>query len=100
MHTSIRFKLFIYMTVTILLFAILSFGSNTLFAEKYYTYNKKKVLIESSEKLSLLISGKQTTKDFDEENLQRDINILEKEIGGTIEIGNDKGEVLYPDWDL
>lgn len=96
MHTSIRFKLFIYMTVTILLFAILSFGSNTLFAEKYYTYNKKKVLIESSEKLSRLISGKQTTKDFDEENLQRDINILEKEIGGTIEIGNDKGEVLYP----
>ncbi|MFZ5969358.1 MAG: ATP-binding protein [Bacillota bacterium] len=96
MNVSIRFKLLLYMTVNILLFAVLLYGSNTFFAEKYYINHKKSTLIESSQKLSELIAGKGTESDFDDENLTYEINTLEKSIGGTIFIGTLDGTLYYP----
>lgn len=96
MNLSIRHKLFIYMTVNILLFAILLFGSNTFFAEKYYTDYKKNILIESSRKLESLISGKDTAEEFKDEDLVHEISTIEKSIGGTILIGTDDGKLFYP----
>lgn len=96
MRISIRYKLFIYMIVTILLFAGLLFSFNTFFAQKYYIHNKKNVLIKSSEELIKLITDKSTNSDFFDEQLLHDINYLEKKIGGTITICNYDGEIYYP----
>lgn len=96
MNLSIRFKLLIYMTVNILLFAVLLYGSNTFFAKKYYISHKKSTLIESSQKLSELVAGKATESDFNDENLIYEINTLEKSIGGTIFIGTLEGTLYYP----
>ncbi|MTI54251.1 sensor histidine kinase [Geosporobacter ferrireducens] len=96
MNVSIRFKLLIYMTVNIVLFAVLLYGSNTFFAEKYYINHKKNTLIESSQKISELIAEKRRESDFHDENLIYEINTLEKSIGGTIFIGTLDGTVYYP----
>jgi len=96
MNMPIRLKLFIYMTVSIILFAILLYGSNTFFAEKYYTSYKKSILIESSKKLADLIVGKSTSTDFNDENLIYEISTIEKSIGGTIFIGTMDGKLFYP----
>ncbi|MDI3481239.1 MAG: two-component system, OmpR family, sensor histidine kinase VanS [Tepidanaerobacteraceae bacterium] len=96
MNLSIRFKLLIYMTVNIVLFAVLLYGSNTFFAEKYYISQKKKTLVETAKKLSTLVAGKTKASDFDDENLIYEINTLEKSIGGTIFIGASDGTLYYP----
>lgn len=98
MHISIRYKLFIYMIITVILFAVLLFSFNTFFAEKYYIQNKKNVLIKCSEELIKLIADKTTKVDFTEEVLSHNINFLEKSIGGTITICNYEGEIYYPSW--
>jgi len=96
MNLSVRFKLLVYMTVNIILFAVLLYGSNTFFAEKYYISHKKTTLIETGRKLSALIDGKTKASDFDDENLIYEINTLEKSIGGTIFIGTSDGTLYYP----
>lgn len=103
MRRSIRFKLFTYMLSTILIFAALLFIFNTFLAEKYYIHHKKSTLIAISKELEAYIeeekqkSGKETDKDFfKEDTLVNKINSLEKKLGGTIVIGNDKREVYYP----
>jgi len=96
MNVSIRFKLLIYMTVNIILFAVLLYGSNTFFAEKYYISHKKTTLIETGRKLSTLVAGKTKASDFDDENLIYEIDTLEKSIGGTIFIGTSDGTLYYP----
>ncbi len=96
MHRSIRFKLFIYMLSTIILFAVLLFAFNTFFAEKYYIYNKKHTLIKCSEELMELMGNKTAKTDFSDENLGYGINAIEKRIGGTIVIGNTEGDIYYP----
>jgi two-component system, OmpR family, sensor histidine kinase VanS len=96
MHRSIRFKLFIYMLATIILFAVLLFAFNTFFAEKYYIYNKKHTLIKCSEELKKLIGDNYTKTDFLEEELGYEISAIEKRIGGTIVIGNSEGDIYYP----
>ncbi len=96
MHISIRFKLLIYMTVTILLFTVLLFGSNTILGKKYYIYNKKHTLMKSSRELELLIENKQKQSDFQNEEVIRAIKKLEKETGTTIVVGNESGQIFYP----
>ncbi len=46
------------MIVNVVLFAVLLYGANSLFVQKYYTYSKKTVLIESSQKISEIIMHK------------------------------------------
>ncbi len=96
MHRSIRFKLFIYMLATIILFAVLLFAFNTFFAEKYYIHNKKYTLIKCSEELMELIGDKSEETDFLNDKLNYDINAIEKRIGGTIVVSNSKGDVYFP----
>lgn len=101
MHGSIRLKLFSYMLATILIFAALLFAFNTFFAEKYYVYHKKNALIDTAKELEAAISksgySSVNNKDiYRESSLENEINALEKKIGGTIVIGNEKGEVYYP----
>lgn len=96
MNLSVRHKLFIYMTVNILLFAVLLFGSNTFFAEKYYTSYKKNTLIKSSQTIENLIAGKSTASDFNDKSLHHEISTIEKSIGGTIFVGTMEGELFYP----
>ncbi|TZE81420.1 sensor histidine kinase [Calorimonas adulescens] len=96
MNLSIRFKLFIYMTVNIILFAILLYGSNTFFAEKYYISQKEHLLVQTGQKLLKLVDGKTTPEDFNDENLIYEINTLEKSIGGSIFIGTSDGTLFYP----
>jgi signal transduction histidine kinase len=84
------------MTVNIVLFAVLLYGSNTFFAEKYYISHKKSTLIETSQKLSELVAGKTNASDFNDENLVYEINTLEKSIGGSVFIGTIDGTLYYP----
>jgi signal transduction histidine kinase len=84
------------MTVNIVLFAVLLYGSNTFFAEKYYISQKKNTLIETAKRLSTLVAGRKEASDFDDENLIYEINTLEKSIGGTIFIGAADGTLYYP----
>ena len=103
MRKSIRFKLFTYMLSTILIFAALLFGFNTFFAEKYYIQHKKNTLITISKELEAYIDEQEKKSEqenykefFAEDSLANKIYSLEKKLGGTIIIGNDKGEVYYP----
>lgn len=100
---SIRMKLFTYMLSTILIFAVLLLGFNTFFAEKYYIHHKKNTLMTISKELEAYIedygqeSGKEKDREFfNETSLVNKINSLEKKLGGTIVIGNGRGEVYYP----
>jgi len=96
MNLPIRLKLFIYMTVSIIVFALLLYGSNAFFAEKYYTNYKKNTLIEFGNKLADRIVGKSTSTDFSDETLIYEIRTIEKSIGGTIFIGTMDGKLFYP----
>ena len=96
MRHSIRFRLFIYMTFSILAFALLLLCTNLFYAEKYYIRHKKNSLIKSSQAISKLISAANTKEDFKNENLIYNLNRLEKNMGGTIAIGTIKGEIYYP----
>lgn len=96
MRISIRFKLLIYMTANIFLFAILLVGTNVFFAEKYYIHNKKNTLIKTGEELTELISGRESQSDFDDKELIYAINKLEKSIGGTIVIGTMEKGLYFP----
>lgn len=96
MVRSIRFKLLVYMTVNILLFAVLLYGSNTFFAERYYIEQKKDTLIDNSRKLAELINGKIDREDFNEENLLFEIDKIERSIGGSVMIGTADGKQYYP----
>ena len=96
MKLSIRIRLILYMTVSSVLFAILLFGFNQFFAEKYYLYNKKHTLIETSQKLTELIGERNTQEELQDTQLLYQIKTLEKSIGGTIIIGAGNGEIYYP----
>lgn len=96
MNLSIRMKLFVYITVIILLFAALLYAFNTFFAEKYYISYKKNHLIKSSKKVEELIAGRHNGVDFKDHALVHEISTLEKSIGGTILISNTSEELFYP----
>ena len=96
MFTSIRYKLFLYMIISVVLFAFLLYGANSLFAQKYYTYYKKTVLIESSQKISELLKGKDPSKEAITEDIQFEINRVERSIGGTAFLGTLAGQLYYP----
>jgi len=94
---SIRYKVLIYMTVNILLFAVLLYGANILFAEKYYIQYKKDMLSDTAKKLSQLIKDDTTKDDYKDDNLILEINKIEKSIGGAVTIGTTGGIQYYPD---
>lgn len=75
---------------------MLLFGFNTFFAEKYYIHNKKSTLINYSKQLTELLEDKSTQQDFLDEELIHTISIIEKQIGGTIVIGNIEDTIYYP----
>jgi two-component system sensor histidine kinase VanS len=90
MKISIRIKLFIYMIISILLFAVFLFGANSFFAEKYYIKSKKTELAECGDQIVKLLAEKKY------EEIALEIGNLEKEIGGTIVIADQTGEIYYP----
>ncbi|HWQ43250.1 MAG TPA: histidine kinase dimerization/phospho-acceptor domain-containing protein, partial [Desulfosporosinus sp.] len=96
MFRSIRYKLFLYMIINVVLFAVLLYGANILFAQKYYTYYKKTVLIESSQKISDLLKGLDPSKEAITDDIQFQINRVERSIGGTAFVGTLAGQLYYP----
>lgn len=96
MKKSIRYKLFSYMTVGIVVFAMLLFGANTFFAERYYIAHKKNILTKSSKEIVQLIQGMNNAADFMDEGLIYKLNRLEKSIGGSVVIGRTDGTIFYP----
>lgn len=96
MNKSIRYKLLVYMTVSIVLFALVLLGANTFFAEKYYVQHQKGILIKISKEITQKISGLNKVSDFQDEDLIFDLNRLEKSRGVSIVIGKADGTLYYP----
>ncbi len=95
MHISIRLKLFLYMTVSIVIFAVLLFGFNSFFIEKYYLDHKKNSLIKVSRDISGLIQDK-SVEDLSKRDLAEALEDLEKSTGTAISIGKMDGTVYFP----
>lgn len=93
MKMPIRFKLLFYMTVSVLLFAVILFGFNMIFTKKIYISHKKSILIESSAKIQKIIESYPES-----EYLQAEFELsrLERIIGGSIFIGTYEGKIYYP----
>lgn len=96
MNKSIRYKLLAYMTASVVIFALLLYGANTFFAEKYYTINKKNTLVKSTKEITQMLNSVDAASDFQDENLAFELNRLEKSIGGSIFIGEADGTLYYP----
>ncbi|HYE09643.1 MAG TPA: ATP-binding protein [Patescibacteria group bacterium] len=96
MNKSIRYKLLAYMTVSIVVFALLLLGANTFFAEKYYVQYQKGTLIKTSKEITQLITGLDKEIDFQDEEIIFDLNKLEKSTGVSIVIGKADGTLYYP----
>lgn len=96
MNKSIRYKLLSYMTVSIVLFALLLLGANTFFAEKYYVQHQKGILIKTSKEITQIITGLNKVSDFQDEDLIFALNRLEKSRGVSIVIGEGDGTLYYP----
>ncbi|NTV91384.1 MAG: hypothetical protein HGA22_13650, partial [Clostridiales bacterium] len=93
---SIRSRLLLYMTVSIGMFALLLFGLNTFFAEKYYTEQKKAMLVKSCESVLALVEGLDTRSDFEDSVLDDEIRKIEESTGVTLAIGTKDGKQYYP----
>lgn len=80
------------MIVNIIIFTVLLFAANYLFASNFYVNNKKDTLIQVKEQISQLIAD--DTFPLSPE-ITREINALAKSIGGSIVIGDNKRNVLF-----
>jgi signal transduction histidine kinase len=96
MNKSIRYKLLVYLIVSILVFALLLLVANTFFAEKYYVSHKKSNLLKTSNEITQLISGRSDAEDFQDKDLILALNRLEKITGVSIVIGRLDGSLYYP----
>lgn len=96
MFSSIRYKLLFFMTINIIIFALLLYGANTLFASKYYTENKKYILQESSKKIKDIIQNENINNGSYTDDVNFKINRLERKIGGVVVIGKLDGTIYYP----
>lgn len=95
MNLSIRLKLFLYMTVSIVIFAILLYGVNSFFIEGYYINSKKQSLTEVSREIAKIIEHKDIA-DFKSDDLIYVLDRLEKSTGAAIIIGKIDGSIYYP----
>lgn len=96
MNKSIRYKLLVYMTTSIVLFALILLGANTFFAEKYYVKHQKGILLKTSKEITQIIIGLNKDSDFQDEDLIFVLNRLEKSSGVSIVIGKVDGTLYYP----
>lgn len=96
MNKSIRYKLLAYMTVSIAIFAVLLYGANSFFAEKYYTMNKKGTLIKSTKAIKEIIKSVDDVSELQDENLVYNLNKIERSVGCSIYIGSMDGYIYYP----
>jgi signal transduction histidine kinase len=83
------------MTVSIVIFAVLLFGVNSFFIEKYYINSKKHSLIQVSKELNKVLEGK-SIEDFNDDELIYTLDRLEKSTGTAISIGKMDGTIYYP----
>lgn len=95
MHKSIRLKLFLYMTVSIVIFAVLLFVVNSFFIEKYYINSKKQSLTEVSKEITKLVEDRDF-EDFKNDDFIYILDRLEKSTGTAISIGKMDGTIYYP----
>lgn len=84
------------MTASIVLFALILFGANTFFAEKYYVKHQKGILLKTSKEITQIIKGLNKDSDFQDEDLIFVLNKLEKSSGVSIVIGKVDGTLYYP----
>jgi two-component system, OmpR family, sensor histidine kinase VanS len=96
MNKSIRYKLLVYMTVSVLVFAVLLLGANTFFAEKYYVNHNKSILIKTTKEIVQLVSNLESMSDLQKEDVVYRLTRLEKSIGGSVIIGKLEGQQYYP----
>ncbi len=81
------------MIANVILFTVLLYVSNLLFANRYYISQKKALLTENSNKINEYLQN--TEVPFDVQTLLA-INRLERNIGASITIGETDGNVYYP----
>jgi two-component system, OmpR family, sensor histidine kinase VanS len=96
MNKSIRYKLLVYMTISVLVFAVLLLGANTVFAEKYYVNHNKSILIKTTKEIVQLISNLENMSDLQKDDVIYRLTRLEKSIGGSVIIGKLEGQQYYP----
>jgi two-component system, OmpR family, sensor histidine kinase VanS len=96
MNKSIRYKLLVYMTISVLVFAVLLLGANTFFAEKYYVNHNKSILIKTTKEIVQLISNLENMSDLQKDDVIYRLTRLEKSIGGSVIIGKLEGQQYYP----
>lgn len=95
MNISVRMRLFLYMTVGVVTFALLLYGVNAFFIEGYYIKSKKESLLDISQEVSKLIENI-SAEDFQDEDLIYTLNKLEKITGTALSIGKADGTVYFP----
>ncbi|WP_315120530.1 ATP-binding protein [uncultured Clostridium sp.] len=88
MKNSIRTKLFIQISIIILIFALLTTVINSNFLEKYYVYQKKQVLIKQGDYISEL-----STEDYKE--MAVELRTIESRYSANISIISSEGRVKY-----
>lgn len=96
MFSSIRYKLLFFMSINIIIFALLLSGANTIFARKYYTENKKSILKKTSNEIENIIKDKNISSGNYDDSINYEINRLERSIGGVAVIGELDGTIYYP----
>lgn len=90
MNKSIFGKLFTMMLANILIFTILIYGANFLFARDYYVDNKKELLLSTSSKIEEIINDSDTPL---KPTVVNKINALVKSIGGSVIIADTKRNI-------
>jgi signal transduction histidine kinase len=94
MKKSIFLKLLTFMMSNILIFTLLLYLANVLFASDYYVERKKALLIENAQNLNqLLLDAELPFNDL----LHFEIDRIASTIGGSITIGEVDGKLYYPD---
>ncbi len=88
MKNSIRFKLFIGISIFIIFIIGLSWVLNTQYLDKYYLYKKKNILIDYVKEIDEIYLGSI-------DNIEDKLNTIESNINGSISIFSQVGDVKY-----
>ena len=70
MKQSVKHKLFIFISSLIIFYVLLSWFLNSQFLDKYYLYNKKRILVESYKQINSLYKGDPTRLSLELEKLE------------------------------
>lgn len=88
MKRSIKYKLFIWINTLVVIFVLLFWFLNTQFLEEYYIYEKKNLLIKSTDKINEMYEGNPI-------DIALELEKFENASGANILIVSNKGRAKY-----